>query len=151
MSENLPEVLKLEPRPFPIDWEEIYNRIADGESVRSIAFDLGMPRRTLLDWLMKEERVQDYRVAMEARAHTHVDRIERLIEALERGEIEPNRARVAIDTHKWLAAKFYPKQFGTRQQADPKPDFSKEYVRQLRELASGWKPGQQAIPGKVAE
>ena len=118
-----------------VPWDKVLTRIAEGESVRGIAKDFRVPRRTLLHWLHGDDLEKQYRSALEARALHHAEQVEELVHKVERGEIDPQSARVAIDSRKWLAAKFYPKQFGEKQTFSVEHDISKDYVAQLRALA----------------
>ena len=64
--------------------------------------------------------------------------MEELITQLERGELDPHAARVAIDSRKWLACMFYPRQFGDRKNLEVKIDavqeFRREYIDTLRDV-----------------
>jgi hypothetical protein len=55
---------------------------------------------------------------LELRADYHASRIEELVEKVERDDIKPDAARVAIDARKWIAAKLRPKVYGDRVQVD---------------------------------
>ena len=123
-----------------VHWESVLTRIAEGESVRGIAKDYDVPRRTLLHWLHGDDLERQYRIALEARALHHAEKVEDLIHKVEQGEIDPHSARVAIDSRKWLASKFYPKQFGEKQALAVEHDIAKDYVAQLRALNKIKKP-----------
>ena len=65
----------------------------------------------------------------------HAHSVEELIEKFERGEIDPDVARVSIDARKWLAAKFYPKMFSDRYKLDVETwDLSLEHLNALKSM-----------------
>ena len=61
----------------------------------------------------------------------------------------PPSARVAIDSHKWLAAKFYPKQFGEQQTFSVGHNISKDYVAQPCPLQTQGHPPKPELFGRV--
>lgn len=82
-------------------------RIADGESMRAVCAGTGMPaRRTVYEWLAgNEDFMRRYALAKQSRAHDVFDDMERIEQALESGEIDPNAARVILDSRKWRLAR----------------------------------------------
>lgn len=109
--------------------DAICERIADGESLRSICKDEGMPSRmTVFRWLADPERVafrDQYARAREEQAEFYAESIieiadEKEVEATYQGEdvrldlsssaIARNRLRV--DARKWYASKLAPKKYG---------------------------------------
>ena len=98
-------------------WNNFFFRIGNGESLRGVSKDLGIPFQTVWSAIMIDERRKaTYEDAKMSRAHFHAARIEELIEEVELGNIDPPVARVSIDARKWLAAKMYPKFFSERVQ-----------------------------------
>ncbi len=59
-----------------------------------------------------------YARARQDQADTLADEIRELAGRVERGELEPNAGRVAIDALKWIASKLKPKQYGDRARVD---------------------------------
>ena len=119
-------------------WNEFFCRIGNGESLRAIAKDNGIPFNTVWCSIMSdEERRNLYEDAKLSRAHYHAAKIEEILEDVESGEIDPQAARVSIDARKWLAAKMYPKFFSDRVQLqhDVSVDVGKQHVEELRRLA----------------
>lgn len=109
--------------------DAICERIADGESLRSICLDSGMPSRmSVFRWLNDPERVafrDQYARAREEQAEFYAESIVEIadeceVEATYKGEevvldisssaIARNRLRV--DARKWYASKLAPKKFG---------------------------------------
>ena len=86
-------------------WEQFFLRIGNGESLRGVSKDLGVPFQTVWSAIMSnEKRSETYEVTKMSRAHFHASKIEEILEDVETGKIEPNVARVSIDARKWLAA-----------------------------------------------
>ena len=93
-------------------WEQFFLRIGNGESLRGVSKDLGVPLHMVWSAIMSDEKRRAiYEDAKMSRAHFHASKIEEILEDVETGKIEPNVARVSIDARKWLAAKMHPKFF----------------------------------------
>lgn len=108
---------------------EICARIAEGESLRSVCRDEGMPdKRTVLRWLDAHAEFRpQYARAMEARADYWADEIvtisddssQDVLVDPESGNERINsefvaRARLRVDTRKWLMARMAPKKYGDK-------------------------------------
>lgn len=109
----------------------ICERLGDGESLRSICSDDGMPRKaTVFRWLKKHEDFRDqYARARETQADSLADEILTIADDgqndwmernageskawVENGEAL-NRSRIRIDARKWLAGKMKPKVYGDK-------------------------------------
>lgn len=124
----------------PTDYSEslvdkICEQIASGRSLRSISEDEGMPNeKTIYKWILKyPEFNQKYTTAREAQADFYAEQIIEIadnstddIEMIEtehglRADIKHsaiNRARLQIDTRKWLAGKLRPKKYGDKLNVD---------------------------------
>ena len=109
----------------------ITSRMAEGESLRSICRDPGMPGRvTVLYWLADgkhAEFLSQYSRACEARADLIFDEI---LEISDESEVAANyqgdqvtldlsptavaRNRLRIDARKWAASKMVPKKYGDK-------------------------------------
>ncbi len=100
--------------------EEICERIAEGEPLTRICKDQQMPAyRTVLGWRVANKEFQHmYARAREDAADTLADQIRELAERVEKGKLEPNAGRVAIDALKWIASKLKPRQYGDRSRMD---------------------------------
>lgn len=111
--------------------DAICERIADGESLRAICRDEGMPSKaTVFRWLAANEAFQDqYARAREAQADSLFDDVLEIADDsrndwMERnGEGDPGwalngdhiqRTRVRIDARKWMAGKLRPKVYGEK-------------------------------------
>jgi hypothetical protein len=91
---------------------EICERLAEGESLRTICADEHMPTKSkVFRWLAEDAAFADqYARAREAQADTLVDDIVTIADT----EEDANRARVRIDARKWTAGKMRPKVYGDR-------------------------------------
>jgi hypothetical protein len=99
--------------------ERICERIAAGESLRSICRDQGMPpAATIRRWLRDSEIFRAaYARAREDRADILADEI---IEIADRAE-GPTAARLQVEARKWAAAKLAPKRYGEKPAPKPPP------------------------------
>lgn len=81
-----------------------------------------MPHKgQVLRWLTLDQHKDfrdQYTHAREAQAHGFTDKIHDYIEQLEKGEIRPDAARVAIDAIKWIAGKHAPRTYSDKQVID---------------------------------
>jgi len=117
-------------------FDEICEKIANGESLRKICKDDKMPNLTSVwKWLNnKEELSKQYARAREEQAETFVDEILDIADNTkddtfidEDGKLIINqeviaRSRLRVDARKWVASKLKPKKFGdyTKVQAEIK-------------------------------
>lgn len=115
----------------------ILERIADGESLKAICEDEGMPSKsTVFKWLSENDTFSDMYVrAREIQADALFDDILTIADDgrndwMERKDAEDEnmgwrengealqRSRLRIDARKWMAAKLRPKKYGERMQTD---------------------------------
>lgn len=91
----------------------ICERIACGQSLRTIEAEEGMPAKsTVLRWLFQHADFRDqYAHAREASADALAEDILEIAD--EEGDY--NRNRLRVDARKWAAAKLKPKKYGERQ------------------------------------
>src|SRR6478672_7505327 len=85
--------------------EEICTRIANGESLLHITRDDDrMPERTNVHrWLLRHDDFRNkYEIAKEQQADVFADEMD---EIARDGSIDVNRARLIIDTRKWVSSK----------------------------------------------
>ena len=110
--------------------DSICERLADGESLRSICASEDMPNRaTVFRWLGQDDAFRDqYARAREEQADALADDIVEIsdeadVVAKADGEevrlaLDPTavaRNRLRVDARKWVAAKLKPKKYGDRQ------------------------------------
>lgn len=120
----------------PSDYSEeladlICNRLTEGESLRKICLDEGMPHAgTVCRWLVKHPAFREqYTLAREAQAELHADEIVEISDDghndwmekhfgedtrwVENGEAI-RRSALRIDTRKWVASRLLPKKYGDK-------------------------------------
>lgn len=92
---------------------QICERLAVGESLRSICRDDAMPSlASIFLWLGKyPEFSEQYTRAREAQAESHADQI---VEIADDDKIDPNHKRIMVDARKWVASKLKPKRYGDK-------------------------------------
>ena len=119
-------------------WDQIFFRIGEGESLRSVSNKYGVPYSTLHDRIHKEEEKKlRYLEALTSRAMYHASRIEEIAEMVDDGRISPISAKVAIDARKWIASRFHPKQFSEKLMKEKnldKTDIAKLHLQELKKL-----------------
>ena len=108
--------------------EQIFERVAKGESLNRICSEPGMPaRKTFYEWVAEDETVlRRYEFAMIMRADTYA---EETIEIADDNRFDTriddngrevtddeaiNRARLRVDARKWYAGKLAPKKYGDK-------------------------------------
>ena len=98
----------------PLIAESICERIADGESLRRICEDDGMPSaESVRRWVRDDEAFRgQYARAREDQADADADDIGDIARDTLTGKYDPAAARVAIDALKWNAEKRRPKVYG---------------------------------------
>lgn len=94
---------------------QILVRIADGESLRKICLDKGMPTKTtVFRWLAEDEGFRDqYARAREAQADALFDDVLAIADETTDPE-QVQIARMRIDARKWMAGKLRPKKYGEK-------------------------------------
>lgn len=96
--------------------DTICDRIAAGESMRSVCRDEGMPDRvTVLRWLdAREEFAAKWARARLCQADSVDDDIVEMLGEVKSGVLDPNAARVLLAGYQWRASKLSPKRYGDR-------------------------------------
>lgn len=94
--------------------DAICERLADGESLRSICRDDEMPATsTVCKWLGQfPEFAEQYARAREAQADSLFDDVLEIADNATPEEI--HQARLRIDARKWMAGKLRPKKYGEK-------------------------------------
>ncbi len=97
---------------------EVCKRIMDGESLKSICEDKHMPvRSTVHLWLadFKHKAFSDnYMKAKECQADTLADEMQYIADNARVDRDAVAKARLQIDTRKWVASKLKPKKYGDK-------------------------------------
>lgn len=96
--------------------DTIVTRLAEGESLRAICFDAGMPNlSTVLRWQADDaDFASRCAHAREAQAEVMDERIMSAANRVECGDLDPQAGRVAISAYQWRASKLAPKRYGER-------------------------------------
>lgn len=104
-SDYLPEVA-----------EDICALLADGESLRSICKRQGMPNKaTVFRWLRVHEEFRDqYAKATDSRADAVFEEMLDIADDAAKESAAVAKARLQIDTRKWVLSRMNPKKFGDK-------------------------------------
>ena len=95
----------------------ICDRLMDGESLRQICADEGMPnRRTVIRWMESDDAFATKCArARDEQADLMDDRILEVTNRTESGDLAPDAARGVLSGLQWRAAKLKPKKYGDSQ------------------------------------
>lgn len=93
--------------------DAICERLADGESLRSICSEPDMPTKAaVFRWLAAHETFADqYARARETQADSLADDV---VTIADNSDLDPNDRRIRIDARKWIAGKMRPKVYGDK-------------------------------------
>jgi hypothetical protein len=87
--------------------QEVYKRMAEGESLRQICMDENMPARSTVNlWIIEDGNSDNYARAKEIRADLY---FEQILEIADDTGKTPEDRRIAIDARKWAAGKLHGK------------------------------------------
>ena len=94
----------------------ILDRIAAGESLRSVCLQEGLPAfRTVMDWLEQDAEFRTkYARARECQADVLFDGMADIEDKVIAGDLRPDAARVILDSQRWRAEKLKPKAYGSK-------------------------------------
>jgi hypothetical protein len=112
----------MEPLP---QTEEILERVAGGEALRTVCVELGTSPQAFLRRVADNTALADqYARARTACGDMMDSRVQSVADDCAAGKIEPNAARVAIDAYKWRAAHLQPRRYGERLELDARVEHS---------------------------
>jgi len=96
--------------------DKVLDRLSNGESLRSICQDADMPDgSTVRKWISRNpDFARQYAIAREEQADSLFDETIHIADAVPKGAANEDiqRARLQIDTRKWVAGKLRPKKYG---------------------------------------
>lgn len=94
----------------------ICSRISEGETLRAICREPGMPtRQTIFTWTDKHKEFLDqYRRAREFQADAHADEVRDLPYECEALGLDASYTKLKMDGCKWSSSKGNPKKYGDR-------------------------------------
>ena len=97
------------------DYQAAFRKIAEGKSVRNCITDLNCSAWMFYEGIKNNTKLSEhYAHARKLQAEASFEHILSLADKVENGLIEPNAARVAIDTYKWVAARLHPQVYQER-------------------------------------
>lgn len=96
--------------------DAICDRLAEGESLRTICTDTNMPnRRTVLRWAdTKPDFAAKCARARDAQADWELDEMAKIEADVLGGRLDPTAARVVLSSKQWRASKLAPKKYSDR-------------------------------------
>lgn len=101
---------------------DILDRMADGESLRSICRTEGYPKpSTVLLWLATDTvMAEQYARARDAQADALFDELEETAQKalLAETPVQVNALRLLVDTQKWRISKIVPKKYGDKTETE---------------------------------
>jgi len=117
--------------------EDLFAHISAGQSLRDYCVVKDMPYSTVQSALRGTEALEArYQAALDARSDLQRDKIEEIVEQVERGDIDPKAAAVAIGGRQWLAKVMNRKRYGDQQVVDVAvTDKTRLHLEALRLLA----------------
>ncbi len=132
--------------------ETILLRVSSGRSLASVANDDDLPEiRTIHRWIAEDEEFrQAYTRACANRSLVYADTIGDIAKGVLAGRIDPNAARVAIDSYKWLAARLQSGTYGERSEVNVNHNHTL-HLDALRQLAEEAKANQPPMIDVTAE
>ena len=100
--------------------KEFCGRISVGRSVRSVCCDKDMPsRETFYKSIRENTDLSDqYREAVKQRAEYHFDEMLDIADEVEAEAAEIAKAKLQIDTRKWILSRMDATKYGDKQQVD---------------------------------
>src|SRR3954453_4952914 len=99
---------------MPALGDTICKRISEGESLRAICRDPGMPSEGTVRGWAREDRDgfgSRYRLARELQLDFWADEI---VDIADQERLDPRDRQVRIDTRKWIMSKLGPRKYGDR-------------------------------------
>jgi hypothetical protein len=94
--------------------DHILKRISEGESLRSICRDAGMPSEGTVRGWSREDRdgfAARYRLARDLQLDCWSDQI---VDIADEANLDPRDRQVRIETRKWIMSKLAPRRYGDR-------------------------------------
>jgi len=115
-----------------LDW--VLGRVANGDTMWSIAEDLGCTRNVLADWLNYDtERKALYYSARAASAAAHAERALEIADKT--SETGTSKARLQVETRQWLAGVYDREQFAQQQKHGVQINIGTLHLDALRRVA----------------
>lgn len=117
------------PDPVLYDWKPdprvkytpeliafLLKEMSGGRSLRDCCREKKLAIGTVMGWFQRPEFVERYTRAKASRASVYAEKIAELCERMERGDMDPQAARVAIDAYKWILSRILRPEYGDKQE-----------------------------------
>ena len=99
--------------------ERIFEQMRGGKSLREICAEKGLPLSKVYEWLNGEEFRENYADAQEARADKMFDEIIGIADYCDtESKAGVMKAKLQIDTRKWVMGRMAPKKYGEKVNVD---------------------------------
>jgi hypothetical protein len=97
------------------EYDNVFERVSNGESLASCLRSIPCSFGKFYDGLKtNKEYSENYARARKNQAESSFEKILSLAQRVENGLLEPQAARVAIDTYKWVAARLHPQVYADK-------------------------------------
>ena len=120
--------------------ERICEQISNGKSLRAVCRAKDMPSMsTVMVWLGEnDEFSEQYRKATEQREDFHFEEMMEIADKVLPESAEVAKAKLQIDTRKWVLSRMNPKKYGDKQQMEHSGDVAVNMISELmKELSAG--------------
>lgn len=120
--------------------ERICEQISNGKSLRAVCRAKDMPSMsTVMVWLGENDKFSEqYRKATEQREDFHFEEMMEIADKVLPESAEVAKAKLQIDTRKWVLSRMNPKKYGDKQQMEHSGDVAVNMISELmKELSVG--------------
>lgn len=118
----------------------LFAHMAAGGSVRAYAATVGHDAALLRQWANTEKFASQYARAREVQADVDVEEALHVATQAAKGELDPNAARLLVDTLKWRAARFHRNRYGDKASVEVTGDAERPV-----EVRHRWRFGDQVV------
>jgi hypothetical protein len=118
-------------------WDEVFEFMGQGNGLSVFCQKLDIPYMTVFDAIQRDDELKiRYEAARRRRALYNADRIEKMAEDVESGDLDAKAGQVAIEARMWLSSRMDPHHFGDRIMQDIRvTDATKLHLEAVRALA----------------
>lgn len=118
----------------------LFAHMTDGGSVRAYAKKIGREAALLRQWANTDKYATQYARAREVQADVDVEEAVDIAQRTAQGLLDPNAARLLVDTLKWRAARFHRNRYGDKASVEVVGDPDKPV-----EVRHAWKFGDREV------
>jgi len=121
----------------PEVFDSILSRVADGAMLDKLCEEPDMPSRSGVFAFMRRRPEDRARMeeAVDARADWRAGKIHALALEVEKGKLDPQSARIAIEAHRYLASKEAPRRYGDKSALEITGKDGKDFVPEAKALS----------------